>query len=111
LQRALSRMQAISCTFPPSIASSGTSRSGQPVDLNYPFLEKLNVKQILYFSPEPPPPSFQSFIHDQGIELLQLGGAGDEKSALWSPMSEEVVLQALKQILDVPSPPSLLPLS
>mmetsp|Transcript_19420 Transcript_19420/g.47176 ORF Transcript_19420/g.47176 Transcript_19420/m.47176 type:complete len:171 (+) Transcript_19420:35-547(+) len=77
-------------------------RSGQPVELNHPFLEKLNIKKILYFSSEPPPPGFQSFVSDQGIELLQLGAAMEEqKSSLWSPMSEEVVLQALREILDV----------
>ncbi len=43
------------------------------MDLNYPFLEKLHLKKILYFSPEPPPPSFQNFINDQGIHLQQLG--------------------------------------
>mmetsp|Transcript_47532 Transcript_47532/g.113145 ORF Transcript_47532/g.113145 Transcript_47532/m.113145 type:complete len:171 (+) Transcript_47532:65-577(+) len=76
-------------------------RSGQPNELNFPFLEKLRLKKILYLSPEPPPQAFQAFVNDQGIDLQQLGGAGeDRQSALWSPMSEEVVLQALQQILD-----------
>lgn len=48
-------------------------RSGQPVELNYPFLEKLHLKKILYFSPEPPPPNFQNFINDQGIDIQRLG--------------------------------------
>jgi len=37
-------------------------------------------------------------------QIWGAGGAGeDRQSALWSPMSEEVVLQALQQILDVTS--------
>mmetsp|Transcript_5281 Transcript_5281/g.12692 ORF Transcript_5281/g.12692 Transcript_5281/m.12692 type:complete len:171 (+) Transcript_5281:247-759(+) len=79
-------------------------RSGQPNELNFPFLEKLHLKKILYLSPDAPPASFQTFVIDQGIDLQQLGGAGeDRQSALWSPLSEEVVLTSLQQILDTES--------
>ncbi|KAJ1493152.1 protein-tyrosine phosphatase, partial [Baffinella frigidus] len=68
-------------------------RSGQPNELNFPFLEKLRLKKILYLSPEPPPQAFQAFVNDQGIDLQQLGGAGeDRQSALSSPMPEEASL-------------------
>jgi len=39
--------------------------------------------------------------------VFATGGAGeDRQAALWSPMSEEIVLQALQQILDVVTRPS-----
>ncbi len=48
-------------------------RSGQPGELNFPFLEKLKLKKILYLSNEDPPSSFQNFVSEQGIEFEPLG--------------------------------------
>jgi tyrosine-protein phosphatase OCA1 len=48
-------------------------RSGQPGELNFPFLEKLKLKKILYLSNEDPPRAFLNFVSEQGIEFEPLG--------------------------------------
>ena len=48
-------------------------RSGQPGELNFPFLEKLKLKKILYLSNEEPPSAFLNFVTEQGIEFESLG--------------------------------------
>ena len=48
-------------------------RSGQPGELNFPFLEKLKLKKILYLSNEDPPSAFLNFVTEQGIEFEPLG--------------------------------------
>mmetsp|Transcript_76090 Transcript_76090/g.111448 ORF Transcript_76090/g.111448 Transcript_76090/m.111448 type:complete len:170 (+) Transcript_76090:132-641(+) len=76
-------------------------RSGHPNELNFPFLEKLHLKKILYLSPETPPQAFKTFVDDQGINLQQVGlGEEPRQTASWSPMEEEQVLIALKETLD-----------
>eukprot|EP00735_Rhodelphis_limneticus_P006387 TRINITY_DN1878_c0_g1::TRINITY_DN1878_c0_g1_i1::g.14157::m.14157 TRINITY_DN1878_c0_g1::TRINITY_DN1878_c0_g1_i1::g.14157 ORF type:complete len:192 (+),score=-13.63,sp/Q1ZXG8/D1060_DICDI/75.16/2e-83,Y_phosphatase2/PF03162.8/1.9e-51,Y_phosphatase3/PF13350.1/6e+02,Y_phosphatase3/PF13350.1/0.00011,Y_phosphatase/PF00102.22/0.019,DSPc/PF00782.15/0.095 TRINITY_DN1878_c0_g1_i1:72-578(+) len=74
-------------------------RSGQPNELNFPFLEKLQLKKVLFLAPDDPTPQFQNFLEDQGIELVRVGFDSDDKDP-WSPISEEAVLQALHFILD-----------
>ncbi|DAZ95990.1 TPA: hypothetical protein N0F65_009291 [Lagenidium giganteum] len=77
-------------------------RSGQPNELNFPFLERLNLKKIIYLAPEEPNPQFQSFVEEQEIELIFLGGNTrmESRRKAWEPLSEETVLAALEIILD-----------
>jgi len=63
-------------------------RSGVPNELSFPFLEKLQLKKILYLAPDEVSQQFLNFVDDQGIELVALGWDG-EKSP-WKPISEEV---------------------
>ncbi|GJD12728.1 Probable tyrosine-protein phosphatase [Galdieria sulphuraria] len=78
-------------------------RSGVPNELSFPFLEKLQLKKILYLAPDEVSQQFLNFVDDQGIELVALGWDG-EKSP-WKPISEEVVLNALDCILNVDNYP------
>eukprot|EP00741_Cyanophora_paradoxa_P001038 tig00000455_g1000.t1 len=73
-------------------------RSGQPNELNFPFLEKLNLKKIIYLAPDEPAPQFINFMDDQDITLHHLGSEGHSNP--WKPISEQVVLEALDLILD-----------
>jgi len=73
-------------------------RSGIPNELNFPFLEKLRLKKIIYLSPEDPTDQMQQFVEDQEIELIPLGM--DTNQNPWNPISEEIVISALKYILD-----------
>ncbi|KAJ3051939.1 tyrosine-protein phosphatase required for protection against superoxide stress (By similarity) [Rhizophlyctis rosea] len=76
-------------------------RSGAPNELNFPFLEKLGLRTVVYLAQEEPTPRFLNFIDDQEIKLhhLALHGTAPSSNA-WDPMSEEVVLEALELILD-----------
>jgi len=76
-------------------------RSGQPNVLNFPFLEKLNLKTIIWLAPDDPTQQFYNFVDDQGIELIHLGMDSQTRiSNPWNPISEDTVVSALKLILD-----------
>ncbi|KYQ91954.1 putative tyrosine phosphatase family protein [Tieghemostelium lacteum] len=78
-------------------------RSGQPNELNFPFLEKLQLKKIIFLAPDDPSQQFQNFVEDQDIELIHLGM--DTHQNPWNPISEEIVISALKIILNPESYP------
>ncbi|KAI9592516.1 putative tyrosine phosphatase family protein [Syncephalis fuscata] len=72
-------------------------RSGQPNELNFPFLEKLGLKTLLWLAPEEPNERFMTFIQDQDIDFHHLGVV--TAASAWDPITEEVVLDALDLIL------------
>lgn len=53
--------------------NDGVNRSGQPSELNFPFLEKLRLNSIVWLAPEDPSPRFQNWMDDQEIRLYHLG--------------------------------------
>ncbi|RHZ77611.1 hypothetical protein Glove_174g191 [Diversispora epigaea] len=73
-------------------------RSGQPNELNFPFLEKLGLKTVVWLAPEDPNQRFLNFIDDQEIVLHHLGGIPSVNAL--DPITEEVVLEALENILN-----------
>lgn len=80
------------------MVEDGLYRSGQPSELNFPFLEKLKLKTVVWLAPEDPNPRLQvklpqlitdpichsmltfslmrslNFLDDQGVTLHHLGG-------------------------------------
>lgn len=75
-------------------------RSGMPNELNFPFLEKLQLKTIIYLASDDVSDKLADFIDDQGIEVIPLAPDEEESPAPWKPMSEEVVLSAMELLLD-----------
>jgi tyrosine-protein phosphatase OCA1 len=77
-------------------------RSGQPNELNFPFLERLNLKTIICLALEEPNAQLRSFVEEQDIRLICLGGVTEMETRrkAWNPLSEEMVLSALNIILD-----------
>eukprot|EP00026_Physarum_polycephalum_P018515 Phypoly_transcript_20134.p1 GENE.Phypoly_transcript_20134~~Phypoly_transcript_20134.p1 ORF type:complete len:165 (+),score=18.72 Phypoly_transcript_20134:99-593(+) len=73
-------------------------RSGSPNELNFPFLEKLHLKKIIFLAPDDPSQQFLNFVDDQEIELIHLGM--DTQQNPWNPISEDIVISALRIILD-----------
>jgi len=82
-------------------------RSGQPNELNFPFLEKLHLKTIVFLAPDEPSQQLKNFTEEQQINLIHLGVDSLSSSATWNPISEDVVISALRLILDT----SLYPLA
>eukprot|EP00244_Chara_vulgaris_P005288 TRINITY_DN20_c0_g1_i1.p1 TRINITY_DN20_c0_g1~~TRINITY_DN20_c0_g1_i1.p1 ORF type:complete len:167 (+),score=17.65 TRINITY_DN20_c0_g1_i1:59-559(+) len=74
-------------------------RSGQPNELNFPFLERLRLKTVIYLSHEEPTNPFLNFLDDQDIEMVRPAGWDDQANNPASPISEEEVLSALQIIL------------
>ncbi|CAM6049164.1 unnamed protein product [Sphagnum compactum] len=77
------------------------SRSGQCHQLNFPFLERLHLKTIIYLSHDEPSQPFLSFLNDQGITLRRPSRADEDTNVITDahPMSESEVLAALQVIL------------
>ncbi|CAM6100480.1 unnamed protein product [Calypogeia fissa] len=75
------------------------SRSGQCHQLNFPFLERLNLKTVIYLSHDEPSQPFLNFLMDQGIDLVRPSGGDEQTTNPASPMSEAEVLSALQFIL------------
>ncbi|CAG8634840.1 36657_t:CDS:2 [Racocetra persica] len=76
-------------------------RSGQPNELNFPFLEKLGLKTVVWLASEEPNQRFLDFIDDQEIKFHNLGIVGVMSSvSAWDPITEEVVVEALGHILN-----------
>ncbi|KAL2917700.1 tyrosine-protein phosphatase required for protection against superoxide stress (By similarity) [Polyrhizophydium stewartii] len=73
-------------------------RSGQPNELNFPFLEKLGLKTVVFLAPEEPNQRFLNFVDDQDIRFFHLGY--NTSANAWDPISEEVVLESLELMLD-----------
>ncbi|GAA5896041.1 hypothetical protein JCM6882_005595 [Rhodosporidiobolus microsporus] len=87
------------------MVEEGLYRSGQPTELNLPFVEKLGLKSIVWLAPEDPNEPFMQFIKEHNIRLHHLGA--DDYAATYDPVSEETVLQALNLLLDPANAPVL----
>ncbi|KAI9229746.1 MAG: protein-tyrosine phosphatase [Piptocephalis tieghemiana] len=79
------------------IIEDGLYRSGQPNELNFPFLEKLGLRTVIWLAPEEPNQRFLDFVDDQEIDLRHLGVATSVNA--WDPVTEEIVLAALEVVL------------
>lgn len=75
-------------------------RSGMPNELNFPFLERLQLKTIIYLASDEVSDKLVDFIDDQGIDLIPLAPEEEDAPAPWKPISEEVVLSAMELLLD-----------
>ena len=81
-------------------------RSGAPTELNFPFLEKLQLRKIIYLAPDECSEMFLNWLAEQQIELIQLGDDAGHRSP-WKPVSEDVVVQGLHLLLDPQNYPLL----
>ena len=79
-------------------------RSGQPNQLNFPFLEKLHLRKVIYLAPDEPAADFLKWLDNRQIELVHLGEDVGKRSP-WKPVSEEMVVDGLHQLLDPSSYP------
>eukprot|EP00036_Acanthoecidae_sp_10tr_P008039 CAMPEP_0182921400 /NCGR_PEP_ID=MMETSP0105_2-20130417/4123_1 /TAXON_ID=81532 ORGANISM="Acanthoeca-like sp., Strain 10tr" /NCGR_SAMPLE_ID=MMETSP0105_2 /ASSEMBLY_ACC=CAM_ASM_000205 /LENGTH=167 /DNA_ID=CAMNT_0025058919 /DNA_START=313 /DNA_END=813 /DNA_ORIENTATION=- len=86
----------------------GLYRSGQPNELNFPFLEKLQLKAVLYLSPEDPSTEFGNFIADHELHFYHLEREKGAGPSMGSTVSEDIVVKALKHILSVENYPLLI---
>ncbi|BGO91581.1 hypothetical protein NBRC10512_008027 [Rhodotorula toruloides] len=87
------------------IVEEGLYRSSQPTEANFPLLDKLALRTVIWLAPEEANEPFRNYIKDRNITLHHL--AADEFAASYDPLSEETVLQALDLILDPTNAPIL----
>ncbi|KAJ1914480.1 tyrosine-protein phosphatase required for protection against superoxide stress (By similarity) [Mycoemilia scoparia] len=72
-------------------------RSGEPNELNFPFMEKLGLKCVIWLAGEEPNQGFLDFIDDQEIDFHHLGVMESNNAS--DPMTEDTILEALELIL------------
>ncbi|KAL3339582.1 hypothetical protein AABB24_028268 [Solanum stoloniferum] len=80
-------------------------RSGLPQPSNFPFLQSLNLRSIIYLCPEPYPEENLEFLRINNIKLFQFGIDGTKEP---SAMSSSAITEALKVITDVRNHPVLI---
>ena len=74
----------------------GVCRCGEPSEVNYPFLDQLSLRRIIYLAPNDPPQHLHDFVEDNDIEFVRL----DPRSARNTILTESIVVYALKFVLD-----------
>lgn len=89
-----------------SMVDKGVYRSGFPNMINFPFLETLRLRSIIYLCQEPYPADNIEFIENHGIKLFHFGIEGNKEPFVNIP--EDVIRQALKVLLDVGNHPVLI---
>jgi len=83
----------------------GLFRSGYPNKRNHAFLRKLGLKSILYLSPEEYTDDNLAFVREAGVRLLHFGIPGNKEPFV--DMPEDVIREALTQVLDKRNHPML----
>ncbi|GFP79597.1 probable tyrosine-protein phosphatase at1g05000 [Phtheirospermum japonicum] len=84
----------------------GIFRSGFPDSANFPFLETLNLRSVIYLCPEPYPDANVDFLKSNGIQLFQFGIEGHKEPFVNIP--EAKIREALKVAIDVKNRPLLI---
>uniref|UniRef100_A0A0D6R5K3 diphosphoinositol-polyphosphate diphosphatase n=1 Tax=Araucaria cunninghamii TaxID=56994 RepID=A0A0D6R5K3_ARACU len=90
-----------------SMVEKGVYRSGFPNTINFPFLETLQLRSIIYLCPEPYPESNTEFLHKSGIKLFQFGIEGNKSefacSGLWCRQHMSQIVESLFMHSSIPS--------
>ncbi|KAG5008206.1 hypothetical protein AAZX31_09G229600 [Glycine max] len=81
-------------------------RSGLPNPSNFPFLQTLNLRSIIYLCPEPYPEENLDFLRSQNIRLFQFGIEG--KTDISMPILKDSIMDALEVLIDVRNHPVLI---
>jgi hypothetical protein len=75
-------------------------RSGQPSEINFPFLSTLNLKTVIWLAVEEPQENFLAWADENDITIHHLGI--QEGRDIWDPMlTEDCVVDALNVIVRV----------
>lgn len=89
-----------------SMVDNGIFRSGFPNSSNFPFLQTLGLRSIIYLCPEPYPEANEEFLKSNGIRLFQFGIDGCKEPFVNIP--DETIRDALKVLLDTRNHPLLI---
>lgn len=97
----------MACQIPPvnfGMVEEDLYRCGMPSPLNFPFLEKLDLRCVICMLPDELPEHFATWLDDQGAKCIHLG-EGMQTRSPWKPVPEDVILEGLNILLDPSSYP------
>ncbi|KAJ4793808.1 Phosphotyrosine protein phosphatases superfamily protein [Rhynchospora pubera] len=89
-----------------AMVEDGIYRSGFPEPSNFPFLQTLKLRSIIYLCPEPYPQANVEFLKSNGIKLFQFAIEGSKEPFVKIP--EDTIREALKVLLDDRNHPLLI---
>ena len=89
-----------------SMVEDSIYRSSFPQPSNFPFIQTLNLRSIIYLCPEPYPEENLEFLKSQNIQLFQFGIEGKTDVSL--PVLKDSIMEALKVLIDVRNHPILI---
>ena len=84
----------------------GVYRSGFPTKKNFPFLQGLGLRSVLFLCPEEYPETSIQFFEENGIQLLQFGVTGNKEP--FEEIQESVFRHAFSAVMDVRNHPLLI---
>ncbi|KAL1405477.1 tyrosine-protein phosphatase required for protection against superoxide stress (By similarity) [Vanrija albida] len=88
----------------------GFYRSAQPTELNFTFLEKLDLRTVIWVGAEEPSDIFQSFLESQGITLHNLAPQVSLNPHFPPPYGDTGIVRMSGQYHLPPLPPPTEPL-
>nr|XP_028951744.1 tyrosine-protein phosphatase DSP1-like [Malus domestica] len=91
-----------------SMVDEGVFRSGFPQLSNFPFLQSLQLRSIIYLCPEPYPEESLEFLPSQGIRLFQFGIEGKKERSTSPLIPAETISEALKVLVEIENHPVLI---
>ncbi|CAH9122545.1 unnamed protein product [Cuscuta epithymum] len=80
-------------------------RSGLPQPANFPFIQTLNLRSIIFLCPEPYPEENKEFLRLNNVKLFQFGIEGTKEP---SAIPRSAITEALRVLIDVRNHPVLI---
>ena len=87
------------------IVETGIFRSNAPLEENLPFLDHLNLRTVLFLSPEVLLRPVVEFFKDKGIRVLSLGLEAWRPEPNWTCLCDEFLKDALEMVVSAPRTP------
>jgi len=87
------------------IVEAGVYRSNALYEINIPFLKQLEIKTVLYLSPDTPVRAIKAFFDENNINFIELGIRALQPKLTWKPVSEELIKEGLEIVLNVTNHP------
>lgn len=97
------------CYVPPpnfSPVEDRIYRSGFPQPCNFPFLETLHLRSVIYLCKEPYPRENMEFLQSHKVQLFQFGISGTKEPSVNIP--RVTITEALEVLIDVRNHPVLI---
>ncbi|KZF23120.1 putative tyrosine-protein phosphatase OCA1 [Xylona heveae TC161] len=89
-----------------ALVEEGVYRAGQPTAINIPFLESLKLKTIVWLAVEEPNEMVLAFADENELTIHHMGLA--EGGNPWDPLTEQCVLDALHEVINLSNFPLLI---
>ena len=97
--------------FPPAYfgnVEAQVYRSAFPTEINFAFLQTLNLKSVILLARGPESTGFSYFLEDMSIRTIQLENSVGEELDGSHAVSEEMVVRSLQALIDPANHPVLI---